>query len=54
MLCLVKYFLTVQIDKIYRFIVVRVIFVYDLGKEIVQAWQVATFVFETGCLFQSV
>ena len=31
---LVKCFLKVEIDKIYRFIVIRVICVYDLGKEI--------------------
>ena len=38
--------LKVQLDKIYRFIVVRVIFVYDLGKEIEQACQAAMFVSE--------
>ena len=43
---LVKFFLKVQIDKIYCFIVVRVICVYDLGKEIQQACQAATFVSE--------
>ena len=41
---LVKCFLKVQIDKIYCFIVVGVICVYDLGKEIEQACQAATFV----------
>ena len=40
---LVKCFLKVQIDKIYRFIIVRV---YDLGIEIEQACQAATFVSE--------
>ena len=43
---LVKCFLKVQIDKIYRFIVVRVMRVYDLGIEIEQACQAATFVSE--------
>ena len=43
---LVKCFLKVQIDKIYFFIVVRVIYVYDLGKEIQQACQAATFASE--------
>ena len=44
---LVKCFLKVQIDKIYCFIiVVRVICVYDLGKEIQLACQAATFVSE--------
>ena len=43
---LVKCFLKVQIDKIYCFIVVRVICVYDSGKEIQQACQAATFVSE--------
>ena len=38
--------LKVQIDKIYCFIVVRVICVYDLGKEIPQACQAATFASE--------
>ena len=46
MWCLVKCFLKVQIDKIYCFIVVRVICVYDLGKKIEQACQAATFVSE--------
>ena len=41
---LVKCFLKVQIDKIYCFIVVGVIFIYDLGKEIEQACQAASFV----------
>ena len=36
----------VQIDKIYWFVVVRVICVYDLGKEIQKACQAATFVSE--------
>ena len=35
-----------QIDKIYLFIVVRVICVYDLSKVIEQACQAATFVSE--------
>ena len=43
---LVKCFLKVQINKIYRFIVIRVIRVYDLGIEIEQACQAATFVSE--------
>ena len=43
---LVKCFLKVQIDKIYCFIVVHVICVNDLGKEIQQACQEATFVSE--------
>ena len=43
---LVKCFSKVQIDKIYSFIVVGVICVYDLGKEIDQAYQAATFVSE--------
>ena len=43
---LVKCFLKVQIDKIYCFIVVHVICVYDLGKEIQQACQAATLVSE--------
>ena len=43
---LVKCFLKVQLDKIYRFIIVRVIRVYDLGIEIEQAYQAATFVSE--------
>ena len=43
---LVKCFFKVQIDKIYRFIVVRVICVSYLDKEIEQAWQAATFVSE--------
>ena len=41
-----KCFLKVQIDKIYCLIVVHIICVYDLGKEIQQACQAATFVFE--------
>ena len=41
---LVKCILKVQIDNIYRFIVVCVICVYDLGKEIEQACRAATFV----------
>ena len=44
---LVKCFLKVQRDKIYRSIVAGVLHVYDLGKEIEQACQVATFVFRT-------
>ena len=36
----------VQIDKIYCFVVVRVICVYDLGKEIQQACHSAMFVSE--------
>ena len=36
---LVKCFLKVQIDKIYRFVIVRVIRIYDLGIEIEQACQ---------------
>ena len=43
---LVKCFLKVQIDKIYRFIIVRGIRVYDLGIEIEQACQTASFVSE--------
>ena len=43
---LVKCFLKVQIDKIYRFIIVRVLSVYDLGIEIEQACQAATSVSE--------
>ena len=43
---LVKCLLKVQIDKIYLFIIVRVIRVYDLGIEIEQACQAATFVSE--------
>ena len=43
---LLKWFLKVHIDKIYSFIVVGVICVYDLGKEIEQACQAATFVSE--------
>ena len=44
---LVKCFWKVQIDKIYRFIFVRVIYcVNDLDKEIEQAYQAATFVSE--------
>ena len=43
---LVKCFLKVQIVKIYCFIIVRVICVYDLGKEIQQASQAAMFVSE--------
>ena len=43
---LVKCVLKVQIDKINCFIVVCVICVYDLGKEIEQACQAATFVSE--------
>ena len=43
---LVKCFLTVQIDKIYCFIVVCVICVYDLCKEMEQACQAAMFVSE--------
>ena len=43
---LVKCFLKVQIDKIYCFIVVRVICVYNLGKEIQQACQAAPFISE--------
>ena len=38
--------LKVQIDEIYRFIIVRVIRVYNLGIEIEQACQAATFVSE--------
>ena len=41
---LVKWFLKVQIDKIYHFIVVRVICGYDLLKEIKQTCQAASFV----------
>ena len=40
----VKCFLKVQIDKIYCFIILGVICVNDLGKEIEQACQAATFV----------
>ena len=43
---LVKCFLKVKKDKIYCFIVVGVICVYDLGKEIEQACQAALFVSE--------
>ena len=43
---LVKCFLKVQIDKIYCFIVVGVIYAYGLGKEIEQVFQAATFVSE--------
>ena len=43
---LVKCFLKVQIDKIYRFIIVRIIRVDDLGIEIEQACQAAMFVSE--------
>ena len=43
---LIKCFLKVQIDKIYYFIVVSVLCVYDLGKEIEQAYHAATFVSE--------
>ena len=43
---LVRCFLNVQIDKIYCFFVVGVIYVYDLGKEIEQGCQAATFVSE--------
>ena len=43
---LVKCFLKVQIDKIYCFILDGVICVYNLGKEIEQACQAATFVSE--------
>ena len=43
---LFKCFFKVQIDKNYCFIVVRVLCVYDLGKEIQQACQAATFVSE--------
>ena len=43
---LVKCFLKAQIDKIYRFIVVCVICVYDFVKEIQLACQAATFVSE--------
>ena len=39
-------FLKVQIDKIYHFIVVNVIHVNDVGIDIEQACQAATFVFE--------
>ena len=46
MFYLVKCFLKVQIDKIYHFIIVRVIRVYDLGIKIEQACQAATFVSE--------
>ena len=38
--------LKVQIDNIYRCIIVHVICVYDLGMEIEQARQAATFVSE--------
>ena len=43
---LVKCFLKLLIDKIYCFIVVRVICVCDMGKENEQACQAATFVSE--------
>ena len=43
---LVKSFLKVQIDKIYRFIIVGVIRVYNLGIEIEQACQAAMFLSE--------
>ena len=43
---LVKCFLEIQIDKIYRFMVVSVIRIYDLGIEFEQACQAATFVSE--------
>ena len=43
---LVKCFLKDQIDKIYRFIVVRVICIYALGNEIEQACQAAMLVSE--------
>ena len=43
---LAKRTLKVQIEKIYCFIVVRVICVYDLRKKIDQACQPATFVSE--------
>ena len=39
----VKWFLKLQIDKIYRFIIVRVIGVNDLGIEIEQNFQAAMF-----------
>ena len=42
----VKCFLKIQIDNIYCFIVFPVLCVYDLGKEIQQACQAATFVSE--------
>ena len=42
----VKCLLKVQIDKIYRFIVVCAICVYDLGKEIARAFDAALFVSE--------
>ena len=41
---LVKCILKVQIDNIYCIIVVRVMCVYDLGKEIEQTCQAAAFV----------
>ena len=41
---LVKWFLKVQIDMIFHFIIVYVICVYDLSKEIQQACQAAMFV----------
>ena len=44
---LVKFFLKIQVDKIYLFIVVRVICVHDLGKEIGLACHAATFVSES-------
>ena len=46
---LVKCFLKAQVDKIYRFIIVRVICVYDLSKKIEQHCQAATFVSEAMC-----
>ena len=43
----VKFFLKVQLDKIYSFIVVRVICVYDFrAEEIEQACQAVTYVSE--------
>ena len=43
---LVKCFLKVQLDKIHCFVVVGAICVNDLGKEIEEACQAATFVSE--------
>ena len=53
---LVKCLLKVQIDKIYCFIAVGVICDNDLGKEIEQACQAATFVSEAmlGVTYQGV
>ena len=43
---LAKCYLKVYINQVYCFVVVSVVCVYYLGKEIEQACQAATFVFE--------